>query len=254
MTSTGIEINQSPRSDPRERIIVALDVDDTSAADRLVEQLAGRTGAFKVGLQLFTNAGPGYVRELSGRGLNVFLDLKYHDIPNTVAGAVVEAAKLGVWMVNVHALGGGEMMRRAAAELREHCERTGQRAPILIGVTVLTSSDDAALREVGIGARAEDEVLTLAALARRSGLDGVVASPREAAAIRSTISDGDLVIVTPGVRPPSSASDDQKRVSTPAEAIRSGADYLVIGRPITASNDPAAALEAIVGDLGELSK
>ena len=233
---------------PKDRIIVALDVADAAAARAIVGELGDSVGAFKVGLQLFTVAGPEFVRELVDSGAKVFLDLKFHDIPNTVARAAVEAARLGVWMFNVHASGGSEMMRRTVAEVIETCEREGLDVPKIIGVTVLTSSDGNALAETGIETPVADQVVRLAQLAHRNGLDGVVASANEAAAIRSAIDDPDFLIVTPGIRPIDATNDDQKRVMTFGRAITSGTDYAVIGRPITQASDMSTAVAAIVAE------
>jgi len=233
---------------PKDRIIVALDVADATAARAIVSELGESVGAFKVGLQLFTAAGPEFVRELVDSGAKIFLDLKFHDIPNTVAKAAVEAARLGVWMFNVHASGGSEMMLRTVAEVKEACEREGLEAPKIIAVTVLTSSDGNALAETGIETPVGDQVVRLAKLAHRNGLDGVVASANEVAAIRSAISDSNFLIVTPGIRPIDATNDDQKRVMTFGRAIASGTDYAVIGRPITQAADMRAAVAAIVAE------
>jgi orotidine-5'-phosphate decarboxylase len=230
-------------------ILVALDVSSPDEALTLAAALRGTVGGFKVGSQLFTAAGPGVVRALASYGDRVFLDLKFHDIPNTAAGAVRSAAELGVWMVNVHAAGGSAMMAAARRAADEHEERGGTR-PLVIAVTVLTSMDGPALEEVGLRTTPLDQVLRLADLARRSGLDGVVASPRETAAIRA-VTGSDFVIVTPGIRGGSAEAhaDDQKRTMAPAEASAAGATYLVVGRPITGAPDPRAAAERISADL-----
>jgi orotidine-5'-phosphate decarboxylase len=251
------------------RIIVALDVSDRTSALRLIEQLDGLITSFKVGNQLFTGEGPALVREIVGTGLDVFLDLKYHDIPNTVSRAVGEAARLGVSILNVHASGGTEMMRaavRAAAEIgtrprmihgvkaveqRNGPDKTAADQPLrpaVIGVTVLTSMDHSTLREVGVPLDPIGQAVMLAQLVKQAGLDGVVASPQEIAPIREKI-PCDFIIVSPGVRPAGSEAGDQRRVGTPAQAIRDGADYLVIGRPITASRDPRAAAERIIEEI-----
>jgi orotidine-5'-phosphate decarboxylase len=232
-----------------ERIIVALDVQTSREARDIVSELKGSVGAFKIGLQLFTAAGPAFVRELSDAGAKVFLDLKFHDIPNTVAKAGIEAARLGVWMFNVHALGGREMMSRAAAEVAEFCDSNDVERPRIIAVTVLTSSNANTLRETGIEGAVEQQVLNLAKLAAECNLDGVVASPLEAAGVRSSIDDPDFLIVTPGVRPEFATNDDQKRVTTPAAATSNGADYLVIGRPILHAGDWAEAIGKICGEI-----
>jgi orotidine-5'-phosphate decarboxylase len=229
------------------RILVALDVDASAKALALADALRGSVAGFKVGKQLFTAEGPAIVRALTARGDRVFLDLKVHDIPNTVAGAVSSAAAIGAWMVNVHASGGSAMMRAAADAARAAAEKTGTR-PLVIGVTVLTSMDEAALAECGTSRPVLDQVVHLAALAKAAGLDGVVASPQEIAAIRRACGSG-FHIVTPGIRPPGQAgSDDQARTLTPAEAVAAGASYLVIGRPITGAPDPRVAAEAIAAE------
>jgi len=238
----------APIENVRERIIVALDVDSATEASAIVSELNGRVGAFKVGLQLFTNAGPTFVRNLVESGEKVFLDLKFHDIPNTVAKAAVEAARLGVWMFNIHATGGSEMMRTVIKEVDAVCYRENLRRPLVIGVTVLTSSNSDTLAEVGIDRDVDREVLRLARLAADAGLDGVVASPLEAALIRGNVEKRDFLIVTPGVRPLSGTTDDQKRVTTVGRALADGSDYVVIGRPIAQANDRVAALEAIVNE------
>jgi orotidine-5'-phosphate decarboxylase len=234
---------------PKDRIFVALDVDDISSARRLVGRLGDAVGGFKIGLQLFTNAGPAFVREVASSGTRVFLDLKFHDIPNTVAKACVEAARLGVWMLNVHAAGGREMMTRARDEAVAVCSAEGIAMPRLIGVTVLTSSDAGVLSEIGIEKSIEEQVLRLAHLTHEAGLDGVVASPNEAAMIRQGIPNRDFLIVTPGIRPVSGTNDDQKRVNTFAAALAEGADFVVIGRPITQAADPLTAVEEILSEI-----
>ena len=238
-------------SDAKEKLIIALDVDSAGAALSLVKELNGHVGAFKIGLQLFTSEGPAVVKSLVDAGAKIFLDLKFHDIPNTVAKASVEAARLGVWMFNVHASGGSEMMRTALHETAEACEREGIVRPRMIGVTVLTSSGETTLRETGVTAETESQVLRLAALTAECGLDGVVASPREVSAIRSDIEREDFLIVTPGIRPAFATNDDQKRVMTPAEAIREGANYIVIGRPVTAASDRIEAVEKIIREISD---
>jgi len=222
------------------RVIVALDFPDGQTAMQFVEQLPPGSCRLKVGKELFTSAGPELVRQLVGLGHDVFLDLKFHDIPNTVARACEAAAQLGVWMVNVHASGGRRMMEAASAALRNY----GGRRPLLIGVTVLTSMGQEDLAEIGVKFDPAEQVERLARLAKAAGLDGVVCSPREASQLRASLGD-DFVLVTPGVRPVDAAMDDQTRVMTPADAIRDGSGYLVVGRPITQAKDPVAALEAI---------
>jgi orotidine-5'-phosphate decarboxylase len=235
-----------PVQQAKDRMIVALDVATAAEARELVAELSGTVGAFKVGSQLFTAAGPTFVRELVDAGYRIFLDLKFHDIPNTVANAAVEAARLGVWMLNVHALGGREMMQHTADAVRAVCEKDRLARPLIIAVTVLTSSDDAALRETGIQASAEEEVITLAKLAAGSGLDGVVASPHEVSAIRAEVCDENFVIVTPGIRPNAATTDDQKRVTSVAQALANGSNYVVIGRPIIGAADRAKAAAAFI--------
>jgi orotidine-5'-phosphate decarboxylase len=238
-----------PPVEAKDRVIIALDVPSEVDARRAVDELKGRVGAFKVGLQLFTAAGPGFVRELTAAGYKVFLDLKFHDIPNTVAAACVAAARLGVWMLNVHASGGAEMMRAASSQTKEMCFREGIAAPMIIGVTVLTSLDGKTLGETGVIDQPEDQVVRLARLAESAGLDGVVASPREAGLVKQNISRRGFCIVTPGIRAASGTKDDQKRVTTVREAFANGSDYVVIGRPVMGANDRAAALEALLGDV-----
>ena len=225
-------------------LIIALDFPGEVEALELVARLDPARCRLKVGKELFTRCGPDLIRRLQGRGFEVFLDLKFHDIPNTVAAACAAAADLGVWMVNLHCSGGARMMAAA----RERLERCARR-PLLIGVTVLTSLDAEDLAAVGCPGDPAQRVLRLAELGQRAGLDGVVCSPREAAAVRAERGPG-FVLVTPGVRPSVTAGDDQKRVMTPADALAQGATYLVIGRPITAAPDPMAALESIERSLG----
>ena len=232
----------------RKRLIVALDVSKGKDVHRLVARLQGAVGMFKVGSQLFTASGPVVIRELVRRGERVFLDLKFHDIPNTVAAAGVEAMRLGATIFNVHAAGGREMMVRTSEAVRETAAKEGVEKPAIIAVTVLTSSDAATLAETGNSASPEAQVKRLAQLTESAGLDGVVASPNEVALVRS-VTAADFLVVTPGVRPEGSASDDQKRISTPGGAIASGANYLVVGRPITAAADPRAAADAIVAEI-----
>ena len=230
-------------------ILVALDVESAARAIALADTLRGSVGGFKIGKQLFTAAGPSMVRELTSRGDRVFLDLKFHDIPNTVAGAVQAAVATGAWMVNVHASGGSAMMEAAAAAAHTTAETLGLPRPLVIAVTVLTSMDNEGLAEIGVARPMLDQVVHLATLAQASGLDGVVASPQEVRAIRSACGS-DFQIVTPGIRPAGQqGKDDQARTLTPAQAIAAGSSYLVIGRPITAAPNPREAAESIAATL-----
>ena len=230
---------------PGERIILALDVSGYDEAIDIVRKFREEVDIFKIGPELFTSAGPGIVEEINSIGKKVFLDLKFHDIPNTVCKCAVAAAKLGVFMFNVHTLGGLEMMKQAARTLTEFCLEKNIQRPMLIGVTILTSIDQAALRdELGINIRMSAHVKYLAELARRAGLDGVVASPEDAEIIRPRFGDK-FLIVTPGIRPPWAAADDQKRILAPRDALRRGADYLVIGRAVFSQPDPVRALKRI---------
>ena len=230
--------------DPRQRLIVALDVSTAAAARKIVAAVGDSALAYKVGMQLYTAEGPSMVRELVGSGLRVFLDLKYHDIPNTVGAAVREGAQLGVSMLTVHASGGGKMLR--AAVEAGHAVNPGL---LVLAVTVLTSLDDVELGKIGMRGGVLEEVLRLAALALSNGCQGVVASAQEAAALREEFGH-DFVIVTPGVRLAGSGPHDQARVVTPAEAIAAGASYIVVGRPVTEASDPAAEARAILGQVG----
>lgn len=232
------------------RVIVALDVDSAEEARSIAAELKGNAAAFKVGLQLFSAAGPDLVRELA-RESRIFLDLKFHDIPTTVAKAGIEAARLGVWMFNVHASGGREMMHRTIQEVGSVCDSEGISRPLVIGVTVLTSSNDESLREIGLETSAEEQVVRLARLTAESGLDGVVASPLETAAVRRAVGRDDFLVVTPGVRPISATNDDQKRVMTPGRSAAEGSNYLVVGRPIVQASDRLQALMDIQKEIDE---
>lgn len=230
----------------KDRVLVALDVESKVQALSLADSLRGSVGGFKIGSRLFTSEGPAIVRALTERGDRIFLDLKYHDIPNTVATAVAAATDLGVWMVNVHAGGGTAMMRAAHDAAHDAAAKRGTPPPLVIAVTVLTSMNQEALRETGVVIDLADQVLRLAELTRDAGLDGVVASPRETRSIRSRCGPG-FTIVTPGIRGGSAAAskDDQERTMTPADAIAAGASYLVVGRPIIAAADPLDAARRI---------
>jgi len=224
----------------RERLIVALDVPSADAARGLVDRVGTAAGLFKVGSQLFTAAGPGFVRELTHAGHRVFLDLKFHDIPNTVASAVRAAADLGVTLLDVHALGGAAMIEAAAAARPQDTR--------LLAITILTSHDESALARIGLSGSLAENVRRLALLARDAGADGVVASPQEVELIRQACGP-DFLIVTPGIRPAGASHQDQARVATPQAALAAGASYLVVGRPITGATDPAAAAQAIVREM-----
>ena len=219
------------------KVLIALDYADESAALDFVKRVSPKDCRLKVGKEMFTYFGPQFVKKLIDLGFDVFLDLKFHDIPNTVAKAVAAAAELGVWMVNVHASGGPEMMRKAKQAL----EKYGDDAPLLIAVTILTSMDEAELKRLGVDKTPNEQVQFLAKLAKDAGLDGVVCSAQEASVLKSTLGR-EFKLVTPGIRPAGSDKGDQKRIMTPREAIDAGSDYLVIGRPITQSPDPQATL------------
>jgi orotidine-5'-phosphate decarboxylase len=229
----------------KEKICLVLDVSTRKQAMDLVRPLHDLTGLFKVGMQLFTAEGPPLVREILETGGKVFLDLKFHDIPNTVKNAAVEAARLGVSMMTIHPAGGAAMMQAVAKELRE---KFGDAKPTVVGVTVLTSLDDKALAEIGINAGMDTQVLRMAKLAESSGLDGVVCSPREIQMIRGAVGRG-FKIVTPGIRLPGQSADDQQRTATPREAIAAGADYIVVGRAVTNAPNPREALQELLQGL-----
>jgi orotidine-5'-phosphate decarboxylase len=233
-----------------DQLLVALDVESSERAMPLVNALRGLAGGFKIGNRLFTSEGPALVRRIADAGSRVFLDLKYHDIPNTVEQAVEAAVGTGAWMINVHASGGLAMMQAAGRAARDASARLGRPAPLMIGVTVLTSMDQQALRSIGVERPVLDHVLALARMTKEAGLQGVVASPQETPDIRKACGP-DFAIVTPGIRGASAGVErnDQSRTMGPAEAIKAGASYIVVGRPIIAAQDPRAAAEAIVREL-----
>lgn len=233
----------------KDKIIVALDVPTKKEALAIVDELGDKVGAYKIGMQLYNACGPEIIEEVTKRKGRIFLDLKFHDIPNTVASAARVAANLGVYMFNVHACGGSTMMKAAADALKEEAAKLGVERPLLIAVTVLTSMNEDELQgEVGISRSLNEQVAAMAKLAKDCGLDGVVASAKEIKLIREACGD-DFLIVTPGIRPRDAAADDQKRIKTPGEAVADGADYLVIGRPITKAADRTAAVANIVADI-----
>jgi orotidine-5'-phosphate decarboxylase len=233
----------------KERIVLALDLDDDQEALDLVDELKKAVGMFKVGHQLFTAYGPDIVRRIRSKGGRVFLDLKYHDIPNTVAKASAEAVKLGVSMFNVHALGGLAMMKAAVGAASEAADKQGIPRPIMLAVTILTSMDGKMLqRELKISRSLTREVIHLAKLAQRAGMSGVVASPQEIKMLRRGIR-GPFVVLTPGVRPAWAGKDDQKRVLTPGEAVAAGADYLVVGRPVLKAANRSAAVAMLIREI-----
>ncbi len=241
-------MTQPAASDPKEKIIFALDVEHFTEARQWVNTLKDHVGFFKVGKQLFTHAGPKVVDMIRQKNQKVFLDLKFHDIPNTVSRAGEEATKLEVAMFNLHALGGFEMMKKTVDASRAMAKGLGIPKPLILAVTILTSMDEETMKEVGIQGSVQDEVGRLALLASKAGLDGVVASPQEIGLIRQRCGEK-FLIVTPGIRSPSDKKDDQKRTMSPKEAIQAGANYVVIGRPIKEAKDPLEAVQRIIEDI-----
>lgn len=230
------------------KIIIALDVEELLEAQKLVDILHDKVGAFKIGKQLFTRCGPEALRMIHDRGGRVFLDLKFHDIPATVAHASCEAARHGVFMFNMHALGGFAMMKQAVDAVSALSRSLNRPRPVLLAVTVLTSLGPEDLQQIGITSPLEELVTRLARLARDAGMDGVVASPREIRTIKDACGK-EFLVVTPGIRPRESAAHDQKRIMTPAEAVQAGADYIVVGRPVTGAADPRTAVQKIIDEL-----
>ncbi len=245
--ASGLELVRSPTS-MRERLILALDLDDVEEVKKLVSLLAGEVGMFKVGKQFFLHSGPQGVKLIQEMGGEVFLDLKFHDIPTTVSKAAVEATRLGVKMFNVHASGSLDMMHKTVKEVQRVCQQETLRHPIMLAVTVLTSLNKSDLSKVGVDGEVIDQVVRLAILTKEAGMDGVVASSHEVAQIRATCGR-QFLIVCPGIRPKGKEQDDQSRVMTPGEAMRIGADYIVVGRPITEAKDPLSAARAIVSEM-----
>ncbi len=245
--ASGLDLVRSPTS-MRERLILALDLNDMEEVKKLVSLLAREVGMFKVGKQLFLHSGPQGVKLIQEMGGEVFLDLKFHDIPTTVSKAAVEATRLGVKMFNVHASGSLDMMHRTVKEVQRVCQQETLRHPIMLAVTVLTSLNKSDLSKVGVDGEVIDQVVRLAVLSKEAGMDGVVASSHEVAQIRATCGRP-FLIVCPGIRPRGKEQDDQSRVMTPREAMRIGADYIVVGRPITEAQDPLSAARAIVSEM-----
>ncbi len=235
--------------DPKDRLIIALDVDTREKALAIVETLKKDVKFFKIGFELFSSCGPSIISEVAERGCKVFLDLKYHDIPNTVSKAAISATRSGVYMFNVHSLGGYDMMKKTAEAVKEEAARRQIPRPKVIAITILTSIDKIALKKIGVSDTMNAEVLRLAKLAQSSGLDGVVASPSETKLLRESLGK-DFLIVTPGVRPVWAAVGDQKRVATPKDAIASGASFIVVGRPVTDAPDQAEAARKIIEEIG----
>jgi orotidine-5'-phosphate decarboxylase len=241
------------RGSMRERLITAHDIDSLDQAQELVRLLAREVGMFKIGKQLFTHAGPQAVRLIQELGGEIFLDLKFHDIPNTVAKAAIEATRMGVKMFNVHASGSLEMMRLTVKEVERVCRQEKRRKPIMLAVTVLTSLNQDDLKRVGVDGKVADQVVRLALLTKEAGMDGVVASPQEVGDIREACGRH-FVIVSPGIRPTDSKRNDQQRVMTPGQAVRAGVDYIVVGRPILEARDPIAAARNIVAEMEQAGK
>ncbi|MDR0953024.1 MAG: orotidine-5'-phosphate decarboxylase [Elusimicrobiota bacterium] len=231
---------------PADKIIVALDVKTEKEALALVKKLKGKVGVFKIGKELFTACGPAIVKKVQKLGGKVFLDLKFHDIPNTVAKAVLQATKLGVYMMTIHTSGGVEMMKAATQAAKEAAPKG--KAPILLGVTILTSLDDKTLKEIGFKYTPEQMVIRLAKMAKAAGLGGIVSSPKEVKKLRKALG-ASMFLVTPGIRPIWAAVGDQKRIMTPKDAVKAGVDFMVIGRPITASKNPAQAADLIAKEI-----
>ncbi len=232
----------------KDRIIVALDLDSEEKAIALVNQLRGKVGMFKIGSQLFTACGPSLVKKIISQGEKVFLDLKFHDIPNTVSSAAVEAARMGVSMLNLHAVGGLEMMRKTVTDINQYCKIEGKKKPTILAVTILTSINQAMLDSLGFRVAISEQVIKLAQLAKQARCNGVVCSAHEVLLLRQNLGQ-DFILVTPGIRPSWSATNDQKRINTPAEALAKGADYLVIGRPITKAENPIEAVAKIITEI-----
>jgi orotidine-5'-phosphate decarboxylase len=237
----------------RERLILALDVEDLDRVKATLKLLAGEVGMFKVGKQLFTHAGPQAVKLIQEMGGEVFLDLKFHDIPTTVAKAAIEATRLGVKMFNVHASGSHAMMRQAVREVNRVCRQESLRRPIMLAVTVLTSLNEKDLKKVGVTGEVADQVVRLALLSQKAGMGGVVAAPNEVSEIRAACGRR-FVIVTPGIRLQKSKRDDQKRVMTPADAVRAGVDFIVVGRPIMEAAEPVHVAREIIAEMEQSAK
>lgn len=234
---------------PRDRLIIALDVDNESRALHFVDILKHDVKFFKIGFELFSTCGPSIVNAVKEKGCEVFLDLKYHDIPNTVGKSAAAVTRLGVYMFNLHASGGLEMMRKAREMVDEEAERLKVDPPRIIAVTVLTSMDENGLRKTGVSGSIKDHVIRLALMTKEAGLDGVVASPEEVRVIRKECGDK-FLIVTPGIRPLWAATGDQKRIATPEETIKAGADFIVVGRPVLEAKDPAEAARLVLSEMG----